>query len=124
MNPLMILQVSQNVLTKSADMVQKDPHGMIITIVSISVVFAALVLLFFAYTLIGKLASGQISLKKRTSEKTGKTPSEEEAAAIAMALDRELGGETYAAIAMALDMYLNDTVHDMESYVITIKRRK
>ena len=41
-----------------------------------------------------------------------------------MALDQELNGEVYAAIGMALHQYLNDTVHDNESYIITIKRRK
>jgi hypothetical protein len=50
-------------------------------------------------------------------------PTSEEAAAIAMALDRELNGETYAAIGLALHRYLQDTVHDNESYIITIKRK-
>ena len=38
---------------------------------------------------------------------SGSNPSEEEA----------------AAIGMALHQYLNDTVHDTESYIITIKRK-
>lgn len=122
MNSFIILQTSQSVLEKSAEMVQKDPHGVIITLVSVSVVFAALVILYFAYTFIGKVASGELSFKKKEVRKKG--PSEEEAAAIAMALDREFGTETYAAIGLALHQYLNDTVHDMESYIITIKRRK
>ena len=46
------------------------------------------------------------------------------AAAIAIALDQEMNGEAYAAIAMALHQYLNDTVHDNESYLITIKRKR
>lgn len=46
-----------------------------------------------------------------------------EAAAIALALDMEFNGEICAAIGMALHQYFEDTVHDMESYVITIKRR-
>ena len=49
--------------------------------------------------------------------------SDEVAAAIAMALDKESGSETYAAIGMALHQYLNDTVHDLESYIITIRRK-
>lgn len=48
----------------------------------------------------------------------------EEAAAIAMALEQELCSEAYAAIGMALHQYLSDTVHDMESYIITIKRKR
>ena len=50
-------------------------------------------------------------------------PSAEEAAAIALALDQEMNGEVYAAIGMAMHQYLNDTVHDMESYIITIRRK-
>lgn len=122
MNSFIILQTSQNVLEKSAELAQKDPHGAIITLVSVSVVFLALVILFFAYTFIGRVASGELSLRKKANKKKG--PSEEEAAAIAMALEKEFGTETYAAIGMALHQYLNDTVHDMESYIITIKRRK
>ena len=125
-----ILQTSASVLQKSAEMAEKDPHGAIITIVSVSVVFCALIILYFAYTLIGKVSSGQVKIslprRKKSPSGSGKSggPSEEEAAAIAMALDQELNGEVYAAIGMALHQYLNDTVHDNESYIITIKRRK
>lgn len=103
----------------SASLQVSDPHGLIITLVSIAVVFTALVVLYFAYTMIGKIVNEKFVLRKRT----GKKPSEEEAAAIAMALDQELNGEVYAAIGMALHQYMNDTVHDTESYIITIKRK-
>lgn len=124
----MLLQVSENVVRKSAEMAARDPHGIIITVVSVAVVFTALVVLYFAYTFVGKAVNGKIDWKslvrrfKRKSKGKG-MPSEEEAAAIAMALDQELNGETYAAIGLALHQYLNDTVHDNESYIITIKRK-
>lgn len=126
MNSIILLEVAGNVAQKSAEMAEKDPHGVIITLVSVSVVFIALIILYFAYTLIGKAVNGKISMK--SSEKSSRNassykPSDEEAAAIAMALDHELNGETYAAIGMALHQYLNDTVHDNESYIITIKRK-
>ncbi|MBR2127663.1 MAG: OadG family protein [Bacteroidales bacterium] len=130
MNSLILLQVSQSVIEKSADMAAKDPHGAIITLVSVSVVFVALVILYFAYTFVGKAVNTKISISdilarfRRKSAPTGKNgPTEEEAAAIALALDHELNGETYAAIGLALHQYLNDTVHDLESYIITIKRK-
>ncbi len=128
MNSFLLLQVSENVVLKSAEMAVKDPHGAIITLVSVSVVFVALIVLYFAYSFIGKLSSGKISLKLPEKKKkeivaTG-VPTGEEAAAIAMALDQEMNGEVYAAISMALHQYLNDTVHDNESYIITIKRKK
>lgn len=140
MDSLMLLQVSESVIRKSAEMAEKDPHGAIITLVSVSVVFVALIVLYYAYTLVGKIANGDIGFKgilKRLSRKPEyilpwckftapsdkKAPSGEEAAAIALALDQEMNGETYAAISLALHQYLNDTVHDMESYIITIKRK-
>lgn len=104
-----------------------DPHGIIITIVSVCVVFCSLIILYFAYSLIGKIISGGVGMPKRKSGPSAasrKEPSPEEAAAIAMALDQELNGDTYAAIGMALHRYMNDTVHDMESYIITIKRKR
>lgn len=123
----MLLQVSENVVRKSAEMAARDPHGVIITVVSVAVVFTALVVLYFAYTFVGKAVNGNFdwkSLACRFKRKAAKgAPSEEEAAAIAMALDQELNGETYAAIGLALHQYLNDTVHDNESYIITIKRK-
>lgn len=124
----MLLQVSENVVRKSAEMAARDPHGIIITVVSVAVVFTALVVLYFAYTFVGKAVNGKFDWKslvrrfKRKSKGKGML-SEEEAAAIAMALDQELNGETYAAIGLALHQYLNDTVHDNESYIITIKRK-
>lgn len=127
MNTFMLLQVSENVVRKSAEMAARDPHGIIITVVSVAVVFTALVVLYFAYTFVGKAVNGKFdwkSLACRFKRKAAKgAPSEEEAAAIAMALDQELNGETYAAIGLALHQYLNDTVHDNESYIITIKRK-
>ena len=130
MNTFMLLQTSPTVAEKSADMLVKDPHGAIITLVSVTVVFAALVILYFAYTFIGKLSSGQIKLtlperKPKTVKPAGAggASDPEVAAAIAMALDQEMNGEVYAAIGMAMHQYLNDTVHDMESYIITIRRK-
>jgi len=124
----MLLQASESVIQKSAEMAERDPHGVIITIVSVSVVFCSLIILYYAYTFIGKILSGELKLtlpkrRRKTADKSGH-PEEEVAAAIALALDQELNGETYAAIGMALHQYLNDTVHDNESYIITIKRRK
>ena len=128
MNTITLLQVSENVVRKSAEMATKDPHGLIITLVSVAVVFVALVILYFAYTFIGKAINGKFDFRRcfrscRKASASDKCPSDEEAAAIAMALDQEINGEAYAAIAMAMHQYLNDTVHDTESYIITIKRK-
>ena len=128
MNTFALLQASENVVTKSAEMAVRDPHGLIITLVSVAVVFSALVILYFAYAFIGKTVNGRFDLRsmfpcRKRAAVTAGIPSKEEAAAIAMALDQELNGEVYAAIGMALHQYLNDTVHDNESYIITIRRK-
>lgn len=130
MDTFTLLQFSEHVAAKSADMAAKDPHGAIITLVSVSMVFIALIVLFFAYTFIGNLSSGKWNLKKFLPARKAPAPAEKEggmsdevAVAIAMALDKEFGSETYAAIGMALHQYFNDTVHDLESYIITIKRK-
>ena len=122
MNTFTILQASEHVVAKSLALADKDPHGVIITLVSVSMVFCALIVLFFAYTLIGKISSGKFRKPKLKKKASNEVP-EEVAAAIAMALDNEFNSETYAAIGMALHQYFNDTVHDQESYTITIKRK-
>ena len=48
---------AETVLAKSAEMAQKDPYGWIITVVSISVVFISLTLLFVLYYLIGRVVN-------------------------------------------------------------------
>ena len=119
------LQISPGVVEKRAEMMEKDPHGAIITLVSVSVVFSALVILYIAYTLVGKAVNSSWKFSWPKKKKgTDKKPTSEEAAAIALALDRELNGEVHAAITLALHQYISDTVHDMESYIITIKRKK
>lgn len=116
--------------TKSQIMAKKDPSGWLVTFTSMSVVFISLIILFFVFKLIGKVQV-KFSEKKTPKDKpvpaapakatkSGKT-NPEVAAAIAMALDKECGGEARAAIALALHLYLNSCVHDQESFVLTIR---
>ena len=67
--------------------------------------FLALICLTYTYALIGRIAN--INLKRPKKLKESHSPSEKEA----------------AAIAMALNLYMNEEMHDEESYVITIKRK-
>ena len=110
------------VLTAGADrMAEVDPHGWTLPLISVSVVFIALIILFFVYKLIGKAFSEKPAGTKKQSK--GKTD-EGVAAAIALALDCELSGSDAdaAAIALALHLYCDDGVHDRESGIITISR--
>lgn len=103
-----ILEVSNNLVDKSAEMAENDPYGFIITIVSVSVVFASLIILYFAYTLIGKVVNSKMVQPNQASSyaKGQQHPTAEETAAISLALQQRL----------------DESKHDKESYVITIQR--
>lgn len=107
-------------------MASYDPHGWTLSIVAVSVVFTGLILLFFVYSLSGriftKVAMPKIKhrMKKRRCEENA-----EVAAAIALALDMECREtDVAAAITAALHLYLTDCPHDIEPDKITIIPRK
>lgn len=81
-----------------------DPHGWMLSLISILVVFSALVLLYLIYSLIGKLSTRAMARRA--------APSEEPV---------DSSGAEAAAIAMALNLYLAEYAHDRESGTITIK---
>ena len=124
------------VLTAGADrMAATDPHGWTLTIISVSVVFIALIILYGLYSLSGKVFSGELKADAKKAARAGKRltrailpgssnqESDEVAAAIALALDMEKSGDTYAAIAAAVHLYLSETVHDAEPGIVTITRK-
>lgn len=111
MDSLKLLEASESLMEKSAEMAENDPHGFIITIVSVSVVFAALIILYFAYTIIGKVANWKTD-RPVSDLKEDKT------------CHSDPSPEVAAAISLALHEYMNDRQHDRESYVITIKRNQ
>ena len=92
--------------TGAQKMAQTDPHGLTLTFISIGVVFLALIILYCIYSLSGSIFSGKFKRKpSRKASKASSRPSDEEAAAIAMALDLYSGGdEVGAAIATALHL--------------------
>lgn len=90
-------------VTQSDEISKTDPSGLFIALVSIAVVFGALVILYFAYSLIS------IIVKRTEKTDTGNSS--------------EHNDEIAAAIGMALSQYLNEEVHDTESYKITIRRK-
>ncbi len=113
--------------TKSQVMKEQDPHGFVLTLIAVMVVFIALLILAIIFGWIGNASKRALEggPKASRNEKTKKAkPGEmtpEIAAAISMALSQEFGGEVYAAIALALDDYLSGGIHDLESMIITIK---
>jgi Na+-transporting methylmalonyl-CoA/oxaloacetate decarboxylase gamma subunit len=105
-------------------MLETDPHGWTLTLISVSVVFTALIVLYFIYSFSGGLFSGKFKRAPKPKKAAKGTPDAEVAAAIALALDMECSGEEYAAIATAVHLYLNDAVHDVEPGIVTIVRKE
>ncbi len=124
------------VLTAGAErMAATDPHGWTLTVISVGVVFIALIILYGLYSLSGKVFSGELKADAKKGWRAGKRltravlpgsskqESDEVAAAVALALDMEKGGDTYAAIAAAVHLYFSDSVHDIEPGIVTITRK-
>ena len=110
--------------SKAQKMSRLDPHGFILAVTSISVVFCALAILWGLFNSLFSPKKPKAPKDSKAS-KVKKAPagalSPEVAAAISLALEQELGGEVYAAIGLALDQYLNECVHDSESFVLTYR---
>ncbi len=88
-----------------------DPYGWILALTAMSVVFLALILLYFIFKAIGNanIRAG----KKRAAAVAGTDVKESQYG--------EIPGEVYAAIATAMHLYLQDDEgHDEESFVVTL----
>lgn len=99
--------------TKSMIMAKTDPHGGIMALTAMSVVFLALVVLCCLFKL-----TGAISLKslQKKSDKAAKESNRPVTVSVA-----ESSSESFAAIAMALHLYIMENeAHDDESYAITM----
>lgn len=111
-----------NAKSNSEIMKEKDPHGLVLTLISVMVVFFSLFILSKIFRYVGKLSLKSEEKKNKGPKPVkGKEVTPETAAAIGMALQQEFGAEVYAAIAMAMGSYLSEYAHDSESYVLTIK---
>ena len=99
--------------SKSAIMKKTDPHGIVITIVAMSVVFCALIILYVLFKFIGNVAIR--TLQKRSDETTEKTGTTKTDVA-------EASAETYAAIGVALHLFKEENeAHDEESFLLTLQ---
>ena len=116
-----------------AQLQQKDPLGIVLTLTAISVVFTALILLVLVFNLLGgylnKIHNKSQLVKDKTQTLQGNQSLDtkvapEIMAAIALSISKEqmnISEETVAAISIALHSYLN-TQHDfVESYKLTIR---
>ena len=132
----MMTLVLLDVASKAARMAEQDPNGWIMTLVAVCVVFLTLFLLQYCYRFVGWLSTREKKISVGVAPKKGGAGSavsgragsdgsadDEVAAAIATALSMESSGEIQAAIGLALDRWFSESIHDKESYIITIKRK-
>lgn len=123
---LLFLILQTNAMSEGAKrMAETDPHGFTLALIAVSVVFSALLVLYFAFSLVGKISTRLDAPKNAPSPKKApkqNTPDAEVAAAIALALEAEAGGEIPVAICTALALHLGHGIHDSEPGIITIKR--
>ncbi|MBQ9597972.1 MAG: OadG family protein [Bacteroidales bacterium] len=134
----MMTLVLLDVASKAARMAEQDPNGWIMTLVAVCVVFLTLFLLQYCYRFVGWLSTREKGTgAKKAARTVGKRSADgrggadwlggsadgEVAAAIATALSMETSGEIQAVIGLALDRWFSESIHDKESYVITIKRK-
>ena len=117
-----ILNGNQDTASKGEFMKERDPHGWILSITSVSVVFVALAILWFLFWLLFDRPAKKAQKPRKAKPAAEGSPEAEVAAAIALALEMEASGDEYAAIATAVYLYMNDTVHDVEPGIITIHR--
>jgi len=88
-----------------------DPYGWILALTAMSVVFLALILLYFIFKAIG---NANIKAGKKRSAAVAGTD-------VKASQYGEVPGEVYAAIATAMHLYNEDSgTHDEESFVVTL----
>ena len=92
-----------------------DPHGWIMAVTAMSVVFTALILLYLIFKQVGKF-----NVKRANKEKKEVKASEPAKAEAKPAVKGDVPAETYAAIVTALHLYIEDNeAHDEESDILT-----
>ena len=97
-----ILTDAASTMTKGAAKVaETDPHGFTLTVISVCVVFAGLIVLYGVYSLSGAIFSGKF--RKKGAEGAEKAAAS--GAAGAGAESAEAPGEVAAALALALRLH-------------------
>lgn len=119
-----------NAATKAQAMAEKDPHGFILSLVAVLVVFSALAILWLLFWIFFDRPAKKKAMAASAHRGKGapvipgaakESPSDEVAAVIALAMDLQQDGDAYAAIVLAMDLYFSDSVHDNEPFILTMK---
>lgn len=106
-----------NVTISKQEMLKRDdPYGIGLAIISMSVVFAALILIYLMLKVFGRFST---RAARKKAQETAKTPVEAEKAAELKPEEVRPNAEEVAAITAALHLHYS-TMHDEESEIITI----
>jgi len=112
LSTLLIVEAGERVAAKSADEFGKmDPTGIAMALIAMTIVFSALIFLYFTFKYIAKLYT--IDLKKRFRKSRPDIVHSEE--------HQEISGETLAAISLALHLY-HQQMQGLEDAVMTFKK--
>lgn len=108
-------------ITKSEKLQKDDPYGFGMAIISMAVVFSALILIYFMLKIFGKInRKMQKSAAETAAAQTTTPATTANAPAVSKNDDETITGQEIAAIATALHLHLN-SFHDEESEIITIE---
>lgn len=113
MNGMILLQQTAEPAHEAAKkFAELDPVGIGMTVIAMSVVFLALIMLYLVFKNVSRIYS--IDIKRRWFQKKGKPEEQAEQT-------EDPTGELGAAIALALYFYQNE-LHDHENTLLTIKK--
>ncbi|MFI3299430.1 MAG: OadG family transporter subunit [Rikenellaceae bacterium] len=102
-------------IKKSDVFLEEDPNGTAMAATAMSVVFSALIMLYFVFNFVGKVYKRSAARKNAAKEVAVKSP------VATTGGSKVISGEVVAAISVALRLYEED-LHDNESNVITINK--
>lgn len=100
-------------LTKAEQIAATDPYGWKLALISVSVVFGALIMIYLFLKLFGRLNREKAPKKTAVANEGTDT-------VVKSAAKEGLNGEELAAITMALHLHIGG-LHDVESEIITIE---
>ncbi len=92
----------------------RDPYGVGMAAVAMSVVFLALLMLYLVFKQVGKYLIAAQDRRRRKQEQVDVKP-------VAVESTGDISGDVYAAITAAIHLY-NEELHDEENAVLTINK--
>ncbi len=117
------MMIPLQALTKAEAFLEKDPHGVMMAITAMAVVFSALALLWLLFALVGKAMSAATRLADEAEARhKALAAKNKQGDLITTAAPKAFAGEAeIAAIALALSQFQSE-LHDQQATVLTINR--